>query len=306
MASVTSHVPSIEPVAGITRAPFLLLSVALVANGAAAASFAGAFDPIRTVVALAGLGSLHASVNALNEASDYQTGIDFQTDPTPFSGGSGTLPEGDLGPRQAWLIGLLTAGFGAIVGFWFLWLVGAALLPFIVVGGGIVLVYTDHLTKYGVGEVAAGLGLGALPVAGTAFVQGGSLPTAAIAVSIPSFFLTFDLLLLNEFPDEEADRQGGRRNLVHRLGRDGAANLFVLAAMAVPASIVGAIAVGVLPVPAILGVLPSALLVRPVAWAIRHPDASISVAALRDNVVWIIGTNAMLAVGLLVPTIGVA
>ncbi|MFW5938713.1 MAG: prenyltransferase, partial [Halanaeroarchaeum sp.] len=171
MASVTSHVPGIEPVAGVTRAPFLLLSVALVANGAAAAAYGGAFDPVRTVVALAGLLALHAAVNALNEASDYESGIDFRTDPTPFSGGSKTLPEGKLGPRRASLIGYGAVAFGAIVGLWFLWLVGTALLPFIVVGAVCVLAYTDYLTRYGVGEVAAGLGLGALPVAGTALVQ---------------------------------------------------------------------------------------------------------------------------------------
>jgi 1,4-dihydroxy-2-naphthoate octaprenyltransferase len=35
--------------------------------------------------------------------------------------------------------------------------------------------------------------------------------------------MTFDLLLLNELPDEEADRAGGRRNLVLILGRRAAA-----------------------------------------------------------------------------------
>jgi len=301
MASVTSHVPGIEPLAGVTRAPFLLLSVALVASGAAAAAYGGAFDPVRTLVALAGLVALHAAVNVLNEASDYESGIDFRTDPTPFSGGSKTLPEGELGPRRASLIGYGAAAFGAIVGLWFLWLVGAVLVPFIVVGAVCVLAYTDYLTKYGVGEVAAGLGLGALPVAGTALVQAGDLTTAAVAVSIPAFFLTFNLVRLKELPDQEADRHGGRRNLVHRFGREGAALIFVVAAIAVPVSIAGAIAIGVLPLFAAVGVLPSALLVRPVDWAIQRPESSVPVAALRDNVIWIVGTNALLAVGLLVP-----
>ena len=42
---------------------------------------------------------------------------------------------------------------------------------------------------------------------------------AAWAAGVPAFLMTFNLLLLNEFPDEKADRAGGRRNLVLLLGR---------------------------------------------------------------------------------------
>jgi 1,4-dihydroxy-2-naphthoate octaprenyltransferase len=44
---------------------------------------------------------VHVAVNALNEASDYKTGIDFNTERTPFSGGSGTLPAEQLSSRRS-------------------------------------------------------------------------------------------------------------------------------------------------------------------------------------------------------------
>jgi 1,4-dihydroxy-2-naphthoate octaprenyltransferase len=298
MATVTSYAYTIKPFADVSRAPFLLLSVAVVANGAAAAAFGGAFDPTRTLLALVGLLALHASVNALNEASDYESEIDLRTDPTPFSGGSKTLPEGTLGPRTTYRFGYAMAAVGAIVGLWFLYVVGVVLVPFLVVGGVCVLAYTDYLTKYGVGEVAAGLGLGALPVAGTALIQAGELSTTAVAVSVPAFFLTFNLLLLNEFPDQEADRYGGRSNLVHILGRERAAWLYVAAALATPLSIVAAVGLGALPPVALVGVLPSTLLARPVSWAIDRPESALSVDELRDNVIWVLGTNFLLALGL--------
>ena len=64
---------------GVIRAPFLLLPVTLVASGAAAAAYDGAFRWSRTLVALLGLVALHAAVDALNEASDMQSGIDLRT-----------------------------------------------------------------------------------------------------------------------------------------------------------------------------------------------------------------------------------
>src|SRR5512142_2258220 len=99
---------TIDAVLGVARAPFLLLSVTLVACGAAAGMYGGAFSWPHTVLALVGLVCLHASVNALNEASDMRTGIDLHTVRTPFSGGSGTLPAGRLTAAQSFAFGLAT------------------------------------------------------------------------------------------------------------------------------------------------------------------------------------------------------
>ena len=60
---------------GIARAKFLLLPATLVAVGAAAAAYDGAFDPLSTLLALVGLTAMHVSVNSLNEYSDYRRGI---------------------------------------------------------------------------------------------------------------------------------------------------------------------------------------------------------------------------------------
>lgn len=299
MANVTAYAYTIKPFAGISRVPFLLLSVAVVASGAAAGAYGGTIDPVRTLLALVGLMLLHVSVNALNEASDYESGIDLRTDPTPFSGGSKTLPKGNLGARTAYWFGYLTAAAGGLIGVYFLVVVGPVLIPFMVIGAVCVLAYTDYLARYGIGEIAAGLGLGALPVAGTALVQDGVMSTAALAAAIPAFFLTFNLLLLNEFPDQLADEYGGRLNLIHIFGRSRAAWIYVGTALAVPGSIISAVAMGVLPTVALVAVVPSALLARPVSWAIEHPHQNLSVDALRDNVIWVLGTNFLLALGII-------
>jgi len=290
--------------AGIARAPFLLLPVTLVASGAAAAAWAGAFSRLHSIVALVGLVALHAAVNSLNEASDMRTGIDLATKRTPFSGGSGTLPSGALSVRTARAFGLICALIGLIIGIWFVSRIGTVLIPVMVGGAICVLGYTNLLARIGLGEIAAGAGLGLLPVMGAGLVQEGTLPPAAIAASIPAFFMTFNLLLLNEFPDEEADRAGGRRNLVILFGRRAAALIYVIAAILTPLSIIGAVVMKVLPLYALAGVLPSiVMLPGPVTWALRSFREEVPIPALGANVIWNLTTNTLLCAGLVVATL---
>jgi len=284
--------------AGIARAPFLLLPVTLVVCGAGAAAYDGAFDWRPTLLALVGLVALHIAVNALNEYSDMRRGIDLKTVRTPFSGGSGTLPAGAAPTEAALTIGLGAAGVGLAIGLWFLWVIGMAFLPFLLLGALFALGYTDALARIGIGEVAAGLGLGGLAVSGTALVQGGGLGPAAVAASVPAFLMTFNLLLLNEFPDEAADREGGRRNLVLILGRKPAAWVFAVAALQVPAWIIGGVLAGPFPLWALAGALPSVLLVQPLLWAFGDPQAEVPIPALGANVIWNLATNTLLGIGL--------
>ncbi len=289
---------TVEAVLGVARAPFLSLPVTLVACGAAAGAYAGRFSWLHTVLALVGLVCLHASVNALNEASDMRTGIDLHTQRTPFSGGSGTLPAGLMTHQQAQTFGLAMAGVGLVIGVYFLSEVGWALVPIIVLGAISVLAYTDVLARIGVGEIFAGLGLGLLPVMGAAIVQGGQLGPAAVAAGIPAFLMTFNLLLLNEFPDETADIAGGRRNLVLVLGRGGAALVYALAALATPIWIAVAVGLRLLPLIAVAGVLPSVMLAKPLRWAFGDPHQPVPPPALGANVAWNLATNSLLAVAL--------
>ena len=284
---------------GAARAPFLVLPVALVANGAAAQAWAGTFSWPRTLLALLGLVAMHVAVNALNEASDFESGIDLVTRRTPFSGGSGAIPGHLITTRSARRLGWSALLVGVLVGGWFLARDGTALLPLLLVGLLLVTGYSTTFARMGLGEVAAGLGLGLLPVLGTAIAQGAPASDAAWAAAFPAFFLTFDLLLLNEFPDEAADRAGRRKNLVLMLGRRPAARLYLLAALAVPAAIAFGVGLGAMPRSCLLGLVPSLLLAGPGRWALAEPEQPVPVRALAANVLWNLATNALLAVGFL-------
>jgi 1,4-dihydroxy-2-naphthoate octaprenyltransferase len=290
---------SVSAIAGVARAPFLLLSITLVAVGTGAAAYLDRHDWALAGLALLGLLGVHIAVNALNEASDYKTGIDFNTERTPFSGGSGTLPAEQLSYGKAVATGLAGGMIGIAVGVYFLTIVGWMLVPILAVGALAAFFYSRFLARVYVGELFAGLGLGALPVIGTALVQTGGYEAVAIAASLPAFFMTFNLLFLNEFPDEEADREGGRRNLVLLLGRPKAALLYALFAILVPVSLIVAVALDYLPTLSLVAMLPSLILLpKPLGWAFRQPREPVPIPALGANVIWNLSTNTVLALTL--------
>ena len=284
--------------AGVARVPFLLLPVTLVALGTAAAARAASVDRTAAGLALLGLMAAHVAVNSLNEASDYRTGIDMRTRRTPFSGGSGTLSEGRLTQRAALGTGLVSGLIAIAVGTLFLVIIGWRIVPILALGAIAVFAYSDLLARLYIGEIFAGLGLGALPVVGTTLVQTGGYEAVAVAAALPAFFMTFNLLLLNEFPDEAADREGGRRNLVLLFGRRRAALIYVLFGLAVPFWIALAALLGLFPSHALAAVVPSLLLAAPLRWALLSPRRPVPHPALGANVAWNLLTNLTLALAL--------
>lgn len=287
----------VEGYLGVARAPFLLLSVTLAASGSMAAYYAGKFSWLHTILALVGLIALHACVNAFNEVSDMKTGIDLRTQRTPFSGGSGTLPSGRHSTQAAFVFAVAMALLGLGIGLYFLWSAGLAMLPILILGAICVLAYANVFSHTGFGEIAAGLGLGLLPVMGTFMVQGIPLAVPAVAAGIPAFYMTFNLLLLNEFPDEIADRTGGRRHLVILLGRRRAAYVYSAAALLTPISIAVAVWAGSLPTMALLALFPSLLLLMQLKWAFKSPEEPVPIPAMAANVAWNLLTNIAMAAG---------
>ncbi len=283
------------------RAPFLLLSVVLPPVGALAAWWeTGELYPERLLLTWLGLILAHISVNLLNEYFDYRSGVDLRTRRTPFSGGSGVLPRGLLRPQTVW-----RAGMGALlgafaVGLYLTVIAGPMLLLLIFAGGAIVYFYTPWFACRRLGELAAGLGLGSLPVLGAYFIQTGQLSLVAGVAALPPGFLTANLLLLNELPDVEADQAGGRDNLVIWLGRRRAVWVYILLLLLCYLSILGGVAGGALPLGALLG-----LVSLPLAWITargalaHHEQLTELVPALATNVQVVLGTDLLLAGGFL-------
>jgi 1,4-dihydroxy-2-naphthoate octaprenyltransferase len=292
-----------------TRPQFLLLAVLLVLHAGGLAFWkTGSVDVIRLVLCILGLVLLHASVNVLNDWHDWdRTGIDKETPRTPFSGGSGLLPAGVMTAKNALVLGVGTLSAGSAIGFYLVWdtwrLYGTPwpLLIIGVIGALSVVLYTPLLTRIGVGEVFAGLGLGLLPIVGVYYVLTGTLDTAAWVSGMPAFFLTYNLLLINEFPDVEADAKGGRRHMVVLLGKQGARWLYAGVEVATYVAIVAGVLAGVLTPWALLGLGAGFFAFQAIRGAITGYDSMETIVpAMGANVFSCLGTNALLAIGYLV------
>jgi 1,4-dihydroxy-2-naphthoate octaprenyltransferase len=130
-----------------TRPQFLVLSVILVLLGTAISWNEGHFDGLRFVLTAIGLVLAHASVNVLNDYSDYKSGIDLETKRTPFSGGSGILPQKLLQPEAAYKFGLGCLLVALLIGIYLAYVSGWQLLPLIILGGPVIYsTASEHLS----------------------------------------------------------------------------------------------------------------------------------------------------------------
>ncbi len=285
-----------------TRPQFLLLAVLLVAHGSALAAWQGSFDWVRAVLAGLALVLMHGSVNALNDWHDWdKTGIDRATPRTPFSGGSGLIPAGRITAKQALLVGGVTLVAGMAIGLYLAWVAGWQLLAIGLAGALMIVLYTPVFNKLGLGEIAAGLGLGLLPILGTYFLLTGRFDTVAWVSGIPAFCLTYNLLLLNEFPDVEADKAGGRTHMITLLGKRGGRWLYAGMETAAYVALAAGVVVGVLTPWALLGLGGAIFAARAIKGAMTDYDSfEKTVAAQGANVVAVLSTNALLFIGYLV------
>lgn len=285
-----------------TRPQFLLLSVFLVAHGAMLALWQGASDWLLAMLAAIALVLMHASVDVLNDWHDYaRSGIDRQTRRTPFSGGSGFLPAGAISPRGALIFGLSMLSVASAIGLYLVWVSGRPLLVIGMAGVVSVVAYTPFLSHVGLGELFAGLGLGTLPVVGTYYLLSGRIDGVAWLSAVPAGLLTYNLLLLNEFPDAEADAAGGRRHMVVLLGKRKAAWLYTCVEIAVYVTVIAGVVAGWLTPWALLSLGAVFFALKAIRGALTEYDSFEGlIPAQAANVAAVLATNALLAVGYLI------
>ncbi len=295
------------------RANFLVLSVFLVFLGTALSfKFTAPGEHVsllRVLVIMIGVVSAHISVNLFNEYSDYHSRIDFHTRRTPFSGGSGMMVKGASSPSAVLKVALITLALPLSIGIYFSLVSHWIILVFAVLGSLSILLYTDVLTKFMLGELFAGLALGTLVVLGTficlRMVPGqplrAAIPSEALWLSIPPGILTALLLFINQFPDVEADTKGGRRHLVIGLGIHKSAWVYVAGMVSVFAIILAAPLAGIASFWIYLGLLPLPMAVKACIIAIRYGENPARVVpALASNVLTVLGVDFFLAVGVFI------
>lgn len=282
----------------LPRFHFLPLTVILVSLGTAIAAREGPIHWGHFLLAMIGSILVHMTVNVINDYYDYVQGIDLRTRRTPFSGGSGVLPSQLLKPRQAFWFATICLLTAMVIGFYFVALRGWLLFPLLLVAGFSAYFYNICLSRWLVGELFAGLNFGPLLVLGAYYVQTGRYSWEAFFASVAPGILTANLLFLNEFPDREADQQGGRKHLVIILGREGARFAFVALIIAAYLSIFIGVMTKMMPAATLIGFATMVFGWKAAKGALRYyNDMPRMVPVLGANVIMILGTQALITIG---------
>jgi 1,4-dihydroxy-2-naphthoate octaprenyltransferase len=253
------------------RLPFLVLTLACVFLGVSTAVASGAeISLVNVGLVLAGALAAHISVNSLNEYLDFRSGLDARTEKTPFSGGSGALVHDPSSARAVLLAGLAGLALVIVLGIYFLWLRGPAILPVGLGGILLILTYTQWLNRYPLlCLLAPGTGFGLFMVAGTHYALVGQFSAVLQwAVWVP-FFLVNNLLLLNQFPDLEADASIGRRHVPIAYGLKFGAACYAAFVAATLLVLAGGIRTAVFPALAAIAFIPMLAAMVALVGAIR-------------------------------------
>lgn len=255
MTDANPQTPS--AVLGPMRLPFLTLVPACIVLGAATAYLeSGSLNWIYLILAFVGGLAAHIGVNSLNEYDDFKSGLDMRTERTPFSGGSGALPDQPEKARYALITGLLALAVVFLIGVYFVIQWGWAITPLGLLGILVIVAYTPAMTRSPLlCLLAPGLGFGIFMVNGTHFALTGQYSVAAFLASLAPFFLVSNLLLMNQFPDLEADRASGRKHLIIAYGTGAGVKAFGIFLAACYVALLLSVLLGPLPYWALLGLL---------------------------------------------------
>ncbi len=243
------------------RPSFLILTPACVFLGASTAlASMEALNITSLVVLMLGALAAHISINALNEYYDFKSGLDLKTVKTPFNGGSGALPEHPEMALPVLGLGLVMLVIMVTIGVYFIYESGIGILLIGLMGLALIITYTQWINRLPVMcLIAPGLGFGLFMVVGSHIALVGSSSLLAFAVSLVPFFLVNNLLLLNQFPDIDADREAGRYHYPIAYGIEKSIRVYVGFAATAYSLIVIYVVAGLLPILSLMALMPLAL-----------------------------------------------
>ena len=285
------------------RLPFLVLTPACVFLGLSTAIWTrGSINWFHFFLALIGALASHISVNAFNEYFDFKSGLDAKTRRTPFSGGSGRLQKNPELGKAAYLMSWGFLVLVAVIGIYFSLTIGFALLPLGLIGVILIYFYTEWITRTSLlCLIAPGLGFGTFMVMGTDYVLSGSYSWPAFMASLIPFFLVSNLLLLNQFPDAEVDREVGRKHYPILIGKVRSTRIY-LAFLILPfVTILLGVGFGLFPLSGLLGLLGLVLVVPIYRGVIAHAENTEGlIPVLVQNVLVNLVTPFLLGIGLMI------
>ena len=243
------------------RIKFLLASVIAVSLGLSLAWYSGhPIDILHAFLTFAGVISLHASVDLLNDYWDFKRGIDTKTKRTKMSGGTGVLPEGLLKPKSVYIVGVAFLILGAIIGIYFVFIFGITIgliLGFAILS---VIFYSTKIVNWGLAEVFVTI-KGTLIIIGTYFIQSQNIDDFTVLAGIVVGIFSSLVLYVASIPDHDIDKEKGRRTLIIIFGKTNAVKIFLIFPILAYGIIIYGVMSGLFPIYSLIVILAKPFLI---------------------------------------------
>lgn len=288
------------------RAPFLTATLVSIILGTVIAwARNDSFNPAFFALALIGGVCAHLGTNVANDYFDHKSRNDEVNKEfvRPFSGGSRTIQQGLLTPREVLGGSLFFFVVATSIGTYLTLMNRPIVLALVLVGLVSGFFYTAPPFSWaskGIGEALVGINFGALMTLGAYYVQTQTLGLEPIIASIPIALLILAVLYINEFPDYAADKAVGKRTLVVRLGRAKAAIGYAAIILIVYMSIFLNALFGITPLYTLVALIPLPLAAESVQHALLfHSEPFKLVPANAATIILHLVTSLLLSLGYL-------
>lgn len=222
----SSNVKKIKTWFVLSRPPFHTVGILPFILGTVLAyKINSVFNPGIFLLGVSGVILIMLSTYHSGEYFDYQGDvISTRLHENQFAGGTRILPNGQISPLVPFWTSIVAIMLAGVIGciLQFVLKTGHYTLFLGFLGAFSGFFYSTkpvRLVQRGIGEIIIGFCYGWLPIASAYYIQTGTIHPAIHWISIPIGLTIFNVILLNEFPDYEADKATDKKNLLYRIGK---------------------------------------------------------------------------------------
>ena len=163
---------------------------------------------------------LQVGSNLANDVFDFERGADT----SERLGPTRVTQAGILTPKQVKIGMAIVFGLSGILGLYLVWFGGWLILLLGIAAIISAVAYTGGpfpIGYYGLGDVFVFIFFGLAAVAGTYYIQAGSIPPVVWWMTLPPGLIITAILVVNNLRDIDNDRKAGKHTLAVRMGEQG-------------------------------------------------------------------------------------
>jgi len=235
----------------LSRLPFLSPGLAALLTGTGIAiRMDHDYEPGLVGISFIGMAFIMLATYYFNEYYDYEGDL-INKKFTKFSGGSRAIPDHEVPRPVARAAGWISVAVLVAVAITYMVLYFddyPLLLPLALFGGFCGIFYSSPPFQWsymGLGEVLIGICYGVLTVVSGFYLVSGEMNPEMVLIAVPASLTIFGVIVVNEFPDYEADRAVSKKTIVVRFGPERAAKIFAAAMLLAYPTMLASMLVGV-------------------------------------------------------------